>query len=301
MPTYNQREALQITLESFVHLRNVQGQWELILVDDGSRDGTREFVEGYKAPYRLTYVSRQHSGRAAARNAGVSRAQGHVVVFCDSDRAVCNDFLAYHLEQHSRHNNPVVIGGVWEFYISDLRAKREALSAALEHDLAPFQHLARQPVYVRTVCRMFDENGLTSYAMPWIAFFSGNVSVQTARVRECGAFDEQFAGWGFEHFELGYRLHRSGAVFVCEPRARNYHFAHGRPPGFYERSMEDSFAYFRRKYPVVDVVLLYEFLYGQISLQEYHSRIVREGGGAAVSEDSPVYYRQLATGKGRSS
>lgn len=301
MPAYNQREALQIVLESFAHQRDVQGLWELILVDDGSEDGTRELVESHKAPHRLTYVRQQHSGRAAARNAGVSHAQGHVVVFCDSDRAVCNDFIANHLEQHSRHHNLVAIGGVWEFYISDLAAKREALLAGFQNDLVQFQHLARQPVYVRTVCRMFDGNGRTGYAMPWIAFFSGNVSVRTAHVRECGAFDEQFAGWGFEHFELGYRLYKSGAVFVYEPGARNYHFAHQRPPGFYEQSVEDSFAYFRRKHPVIDIILLQEFLYGRLSLQEYHNHLVRERGGVAVSEDTPVYYRQLATGKRRSS
>ena len=295
MPTFNQREALQIVLESFAYQKGVQGAWELILVDDGSEDGTRQMVKDYAAPSQLMYIHCPHSGRAAARNIGISNAQGTVVIFCDSDRAVCNQFVAHHLHRHAERDDLIVIGGVWEFYFSDLASRHQALVADLENDFQQFQRLARQPVYVKTVCQMFKENGLTQYAMPWIAFFSGNVSVRAKQLRACGAFDEQFPGWGFEHFELGYRLYKGDNTFVYEPQARNYHFAHQRPAGFYEQSIQTSFTYLTHKHPTTEINLLHEFLHGRISLQEYHNRLVQEKGGNPILSDSPVYYRQLAT------
>jgi glycosyltransferase involved in cell wall biosynthesis len=47
IPTFNQCDALQITLESFARQKEVPGLWELILVDDGSNDGTHEFMRAY--------------------------------------------------------------------------------------------------------------------------------------------------------------------------------------------------------------------------------------------------------------
>jgi glycosyltransferase involved in cell wall biosynthesis len=294
MPTFNQKDFLQITLDSFTYQEGFRGAWEVILVDDGSEDGTSQMIDDYVAPYQMTCIHCSHRGRAAARNTGLKNARGEIIIFCDSDRAVGNKFIKSHLQAHTEHPTSIVVGDVWELYFSNVEAKRQALQADLERDFERFGRFARRPYYAKIVYEMFGKDGLTQYAMPWIAFFSGNISVPASHLRLGTAFDEQFVEWGFEHFELGYRLYKAGLTYVYAPQARNYHFAHRRPKGFYERHIKDSYAYFLSKHPTDDVKLFHAFLYGEISLQAFHNHLAQKQDLALVSENNPIYYRQLA-------
>lgn len=294
MPTFNQCDALLITLKSFAYQKQVEGVWELILIDDGSEDRTKETVEAYAAPYPLTYLRIEHAGRAAARNVGLRAAQSDLILFCDSDRAVSNHFVLSHLRAHAERLDLVVIGDIWEFYFTDLHARQKDLIADIPNDLQRFQRLARRPVYAKAVYQMFDKDGFTRYAMPWIAFFSGNVSVRVVHLKEVGGFDEKFIDWGLEHFDLGYRLYDKGLEFVLESRARNYHFAHARSQGFYQKNLETSLTYFESKYPSTEVRFLADFLGGRISLQRFHNNLAQAQRLAPISEKEPAYYRQFS-------
>ncbi len=71
--------------------------WELVVVDDGSRDGTSATVTSEAAQLGLTLrCLRNHAnaGRSAARNLGARAARGDLIVFCDADDVVCPDWLA---------------------------------------------------------------------------------------------------------------------------------------------------------------------------------------------------------------
>jgi GT2 family glycosyltransferase len=81
IPTFNRRELLQKALGS-VWSQSYQ-DYEVIVVDDGSHDGTREYLDGQGS--RLTAVLQDNRGPGAARNAGVARARGEYVAFLDSD------------------------------------------------------------------------------------------------------------------------------------------------------------------------------------------------------------------------
>lgn len=83
IPTYNRMDTLPRSMESV--LRQTYGNLELIVVDDGSTDGTEEYVKGM-ADRRIRYVQGDgNRGPAAARNMGVRLAQGEYVAFQDSD------------------------------------------------------------------------------------------------------------------------------------------------------------------------------------------------------------------------
>lgn len=83
IPTYNRVKTLSIAIESV--LRQTYGNVEVIVVDDGSSDGTEEYVNGL-TDHRVKYVrSAVNRGPAAARNLGVKYALGKYVAFQDSD------------------------------------------------------------------------------------------------------------------------------------------------------------------------------------------------------------------------
>ena len=82
-------------------------------------------------------------------------------------------------------------------------------------------------------------------------------------------FDEDFQGWGFEHFEFGYRLFKSGYTFVLNNMAKNYHIAHTRATSPYRESMVNSLDIFLRKHPDNEIFQFGKFIFGDISLQDF--------------------------------
>jgi len=81
IPTYERAHFIKSAVESV--LNQTYDDFELIVVDDGSTDGTKEILEGYAD--KLLYVRQQRQKRSAARNKGVSLARGEYVAFLDSD------------------------------------------------------------------------------------------------------------------------------------------------------------------------------------------------------------------------
>jgi GT2 family glycosyltransferase len=95
IPTYNRRPHLLAAIESV--LRQTYTDWELIVVDDGSQDGTLDAIQPYLADRRFQYVSQPHVGRSAARNYGAHLARGEWLAFLDSDDLYLPGALAAHL------------------------------------------------------------------------------------------------------------------------------------------------------------------------------------------------------------
>lgn len=288
VPAYNQAESLYLTLISFAHQCYDLSLFEVVVVNDGSEDGTYRTVSSYSAPYRLVHVEQSNQGRAVARNRGVREASGDILIFNDCDRAAGRDFVGAHLARQERHSGAVVVGSIYEFFFSDLSSRRDAIVEDIAQGFSRFGHLAREYPYAQAVSRMYGEDGTTDYHIPWISFFSGNVSLPKWAFEQVEGFDETFVGWGFEHFELGLRLYRAGFQYVYEPRARNFHFAHRREADFYRSNLRSSFEYLKAKHPEQEVELLGDFVRGNLSLQEYET-LVGGNRSQGLSEEGPIY------------
>ena len=81
IPAYNARESLGACLDALERQTLPREKYEIIVVDDGSTDGTREAATGRD----VVLIPQAHQGAAAARNAGARRAQGEIVLFTDAD------------------------------------------------------------------------------------------------------------------------------------------------------------------------------------------------------------------------
>jgi glycosyltransferase involved in cell wall biosynthesis len=91
IPTYNRATHIQQTLESV--LVQKYAHFEIIVVDDGSTDSTKEVVNAFGSP-KIRYVYQENGERGKARNMGMSLAQGDYITFLDSD----DIFYPQHLE-----------------------------------------------------------------------------------------------------------------------------------------------------------------------------------------------------------
>src|SRR5262245_54244027 len=79
---HNVRKYIESTIPRVI--AQSESDWELIIVDDGSTDGTVDCIRGYRDD-RITLIRQANSGAAAARNTGIAASRGARLIWLDSD------------------------------------------------------------------------------------------------------------------------------------------------------------------------------------------------------------------------
>jgi glycosyltransferase involved in cell wall biosynthesis len=93
IPTYNRKEGLLACLDALAHQSADAASFEVVVVDDGSSDGTSAVLVGMNYPFVVQLLSNPHGGASAARNAGIAAARGEYVAFTEDDVLVEKDWL----------------------------------------------------------------------------------------------------------------------------------------------------------------------------------------------------------------
>lgn len=92
VPVFNIAECLERCLDSLVY--QTYKEMEVLLIDDGSTDGSSEICRGYAKRYaNFTYYRKVNGGLSDARNFGISKAAGNYIAFVDGDDYVASDFI----------------------------------------------------------------------------------------------------------------------------------------------------------------------------------------------------------------
>lgn len=94
IPAYNREKLISATIQSVID--QTFTDWECIVVDDGSTDGTKDVIKGLiEKDSRIRYIYQENAERSAARNNGINNARGEYICFLDSD----DFYLDSHLQQ----------------------------------------------------------------------------------------------------------------------------------------------------------------------------------------------------------
>lgn len=119
LPVYNKIKYLPTTLPSL--LSQTYRDFELIAVDDGSTDGSGDFLDRLaKTDTRVKVIRQPNAGVSAARNAALDRASGDYVVFADADDTVCPDWLEVLAKEAETSGADIVVSG---FFSTDSNGK----------------------------------------------------------------------------------------------------------------------------------------------------------------------------------
>lgn len=171
--SHNRCQVLQKVLESLFDQTLGTDRFELVLVDDGSTDGTKEMIQRLQAPYHITYCKHERNmGLATARNTGLRAAQGRVILIIDDDVIADPHMLEEHWKVHQQHDKCVCNG--WVNHVT--KPERPAHPQFTMADIS------------------------TSF------FWTSNVSVKRRDLFAAGLFDEDFKEYGWEDQEMGLRL-----------------------------------------------------------------------------------------------
>ncbi|MGE4055590.1 MAG: glycosyltransferase family 2 protein [Vicinamibacterales bacterium] len=118
MATRNGEDTLQVTLDAFTRLASPAGGWKLLLVDNGSTDRTPQIAAAFDRRLPLTYLWEGGVGKNVALNAGLSHAEGDLIVFTDDDVVPRMDWLVRLREAADNHPAFSMFGGAivarWE-------------------------------------------------------------------------------------------------------------------------------------------------------------------------------------------
>ena len=112
IPTYNRAGLIGLTIRSF--LEQDHKSFEILVVDDGGTDNTKEIISSFN-DHRMQYLYKENGERGAARNYGAARAKGKYITFFDSDDLVYPWFLSHAKEKVTQLNLPECYAQAFEF------------------------------------------------------------------------------------------------------------------------------------------------------------------------------------------
>jgi len=250
IPTFNRERHLSQCLESVCN--QTYRQLEILVVDDGSTDGTRALVADWQArDPRVRYLFQKNAGVAAARNTALRAAQGTCIAFLDSDDA----WLPWKLElqMHALQTVPEA-GMVWtdmsaineagvllhERYLRQMYKAYRTLSGPLFEQSVPFARPESAPAHAP------DAVACGNIERP---MFNGNlvhtstVLIRRERLDQAGLFEEQMRRGG-EDYAFHFRVCREGTVAFLDV-----------PTTLYRVGSEDQITHRRNQVPFATAFL----------------------------------------------
>ena len=202
---YNRKDLLATCLRCLDAQDHPASDFEVIVVDDGSTDGSVELARSWPARYKLRCIAAAHQGPGPARNLGVTEATGEIVIFLDSDAFASPRFVSEHVKSHRQACCPVFVDG-------------PAVNISGPETLA-------NPPFISWEIRA--QAFLDFFGTP---FVSVNVSCPRSAFLRVGGFDARFGkAYGYEDTELGVRLRLSGLGNLRNRRAYVLHHSDGTP------------------------------------------------------------------------
>jgi glycosyltransferase involved in cell wall biosynthesis len=189
--TFNRAAMLPHLLKCLTEQSLPHDEFELVLVDDGSKEPAREVIEKHPVPFSVRLIEQDNTGQAGARDRGVREATGNVVIVLDDDMELDSELLSNHLAWHKKGYR-VVLGRI-----------------------ASARNIENMPLFERFHAKQLDKAAAAfrKGAQPrGVHLCTGNVSFRREDYLRVGGFDRSLKR--SEDRELGIRLELEGAPFV---------------------------------------------------------------------------------------
>jgi glycosyltransferase involved in cell wall biosynthesis len=190
--TFNRAELLREALSALTRQTLPKEDFEVVVIDDGSSDHTREIADSFNSILPIRYAYQINSGLAEGKNHAIRLAQAPLVVFMDDDDVASPNLLKAHLQSHQSY--PDLNVGVLGY--TDLLPTLA--------DIPLMHFVTKIGGHLYSYSRL--KNGA---ALDYTYFWGGRSSCKRELLSRRGHFDPVFK-FGCEDIELGFRLEKSG-------------------------------------------------------------------------------------------
>ena len=236
IPTFNRLTGLQRVVAAVseqVWPEPLAAVPEILVVDDGSSDGTWSWLQTQAGAGTLRALRQENSGPARARNLGAREATGEVVLFLGDDTVPQPGWLVAHLEEHRLFSDgaPIAVVGYTTFPTT--------------HD-TPFLR------FINEFGAQFGYQLIEHpHGVPFKFFYTSNISLRRRELVDRGGFREDFPAAAWEDIEFAYRACADGMTLHYQPRARVLHHHRIQPRTFCrrQRTSGQSAAIFSELHP----------------------------------------------------
>ena len=204
IPTYNRLTRLKQVLSAFAAQEYPLDQFEVIVVSDGSTDGTHDYLRALKPPFQFSLIIQENQGPAAARNRGVAAAQADLILFNDDDVVPTPQMMREHASAHAASAGPVAVMG--------------PMLTPEGFNMLPWVRWEQA-----MLVKQYQDMRAGKWPPTARQFYTGNTSLGRQFIIAAGGFDVTFRR--AEDVELAYRLAEQGVGFCFNPAAIGYHYA----------------------------------------------------------------------------
>jgi len=215
IPVYNAERYLHQCIESVI--AQTFEDWEAILVNDGSKDGSLAICQEYAAKdKRIKVIDKSNGGPSSARNKGLENAQGEFVYFMDADDWIETKFLeifvrngikdAYETRQRHYENEYCDYDIIFQGFVRELADGRKDESFAMDADTSM---MSKEEI----ICRLYKEH---VYGWSWCKLFRREI-IEKHHIR----FDESLRLWEDELFTSEF-LKYAGSVRTVKSHLYHY-------------------------------------------------------------------------------
>ena len=249
--TYQRPANLQRVLASIAGQQGADGQFEVVVADDGSTDETPRIVEQFRKSVRFPvhFTTHPHGGfcPGRARNEGVAASRGEYVLLLDGDCLLPRD----HVRMQLAKRRPGVVR------VGDSIRLAPGPSASVSEEFAAHGRLARLasiPELARIQLRAAKSTFYNLRNHPdRPRLIANNVALWKEDYERVNGFDQSYVGWGAEDDDFGFRLRRAGLQLrtilwwtTC------YHLWHPKDPSAPAgRTGGDNYNYLRRGFHLI--------------------------------------------------
>jgi len=255
IPAYNSIRTMKKCVESILALNYPAAEYEAIIVDDGSTDGTPAVLEKYKDNLNLKIIRLPNGGPSKARNIAIKQARGEFVAFTDSDCILDREWLNNLMKGFDTEGRVMGVGG-------------DQLSPVDETEFGT---------------QLNDFLKLIGFISDYVKEYSGvkpavmretehnptcNVIYRKEIFEKAGFFSEDL--WPGEDVELDYKIRKLGYTLIFNPAAIVFHYRPSGIKGFskmmfrygkVQAILAKRYGFFRKIHYVPFLLLFFIMLY----------------------------------------
>lgn len=244
IPAWNAQGTLAqclMAIEQSSFNRKYPGQLEVIVVDDGSSDGTWAALERLQLGLRLRAVQQAHHSRAHTQNTGIALAGGDVIISCDADMILTPFAIEEMVKRHQVLDDVLLLGFRGDIQPADVRIHPRMLEEHLPDFLPPYaqdtrlnyaggwpESMCRDTEHLKRLGRgkrIIMPDG-SRWDLPGIVY-GALFSLRRSDFVAMDGYDERFYGWGCEDTLVGVRALAMHKYIVPVYSAAGLHIAHG--------------------------------------------------------------------------